>query len=450
MNARLADVARVLGISESVPGVSIDGWSTDTRTLTRGDLFFALHGPNHDGHTHLAQAFERGAAAAVVDRDVEAPGPVLRVADTLDALHELARWARSRFAGVVVGVTGSAGKTTTKDTIAHLLEAALDVSKTVGNLNNHVGLPLSILRLKADAKVAVLEMGMNHEGELRALASIARPTIAVVTNVGYAHIEYFGALEKTALAKRELVEALPPDGIAVLNADDALVAQFREVHPGRTVTFGIEQQADVRATGVEYMADGARFRALGVEFEIPLVGRHGVLNVLAGLAVAQALGIAPERLQQAARTLAPGHMRGERMEHRGITILNDCYNSNPDAVRAMLDVLRVTPGRRRIAVLGEMLELGRWSETLHRQAGREAVANGVDVLVGIRGAARYTLHGATDAGLADSAAFFFDEPAAAGDWLRGMAQPGDVILFKGSRGTRVEIALERFLAGNDG
>jgi UDP-N-acetylmuramoyl-tripeptide--D-alanyl-D-alanine ligase len=229
-----------------------------------------------------------------------------------------------------------------------------------------------------------------------------------------------------------------------------LVARFRDVHSGRTVTFGIEQDADVRATGVEYSADGARFRVAGVEFESPLVGRHGVLNVLAGLAVAQVFGIAPERLQQAARTLAPGHMRGERIERRGVTILNDCYNSNPDAVRAMLDVLRVTPARRRIAVLGEMLELGRWSETLHRNAGREAVANGVDVLVGIRGAARYTLHGAMDAGLADSAAFFFDEPAPAGDWLRGMAQPGDVILFKGSRGTRVEIALERFLAGNDG
>jgi len=450
MNMRLAEIARVLGLTPPAADAVVEGWSTDSRTLTRGDLFFALRGPNHDGHQHLAQAFERGAVAAVVDRDAEAQGPLLRAADSLGALQELARWARSRFAGAVVGVTGSAGKTTTKDTIAQLLSSALDVSKTAGNLNNHVGLPLSILRLKQDSQVAVLEMGMNHEGELRHLAAIARPTMAVVTNVGYAHIEYFGSLEKTALAKRELVEALPSDGTAVLNADDALVARFREVHAGPTVTFGLDFADPRDPTDVEYTPEGVSFRVSGLEFKSPLVGRHGVLNILAGLAAAGVFGIPPERLQQAALSLAAGHMRGERMECRGVAILNDCYNSNPDAVQAMLEVLRVTPARRRIAVLGEMLELGRWSEALHRDAGRCAVANRVDVLVGIRGAARYTLHGALDAGLPDSAAYFFEDPAPAGDFLRGIAQPGDVILFKGSRGTRVEIALERFLAGNDG
>ncbi len=450
MTAQLSGIARALGMPAPEADVPVSGWSTDTRTLAPGDLFFALRGPHHDAHTHLAQAFERGAAAAVVDREGDAPGPLLVVADVLAALQKLARWARGRFGGAVIGVTGSAGKTTTKDTIAHLLSTSLDVSKTIGNLNNHVGLPLSILRLKEDSQVAVLEMGMNHEGELRQLAAIAQPTMAVVTNVGYAHIEYFDTLEKTALAKRELVEALAPDGTAILNADDALVARFRDIHPGPAITFGLSEGADVRATEVEYLSGGTRFRAAGVEFESPLLGLHGVLNVLAGLAVAGVFGISPRRLSEAARTLAPGHMRGERMERRGVTILNDCYNSNPDAVRAMLDVLRATPARRRIAVLGEMLELGRWSETLHRDAGRCAVAHGVDVLVGIRGAARYTLHGALDAGLPDSAACFFEDPAPAGDFLLGIAQPGDVILFKGSRGTRVEIALERFLAGNDG
>ncbi|MEN6602347.1 MAG: UDP-N-acetylmuramoyl-tripeptide--D-alanyl-D-alanine ligase [Bryobacteraceae bacterium] len=450
MNMRLAEIAHVLGVTPPAVDAVVEGWSTDTRTLARGDLFFALRGPNHDGHQHLAQAFERGAVAAVVDRDADAPGPLLRVADSLGALQDLARGARTRFTGAVVGVTGSAGKTTTKDTIAQLLSSALDVSKTVGNLNNHLGVPLSILRLRQDSQVAVIEMGMNHEGELRHLAAIARPTMAVITNVGYAHIEYFGSLEKTALAKRELVEALPSDGTAVLNADDALVARFREVHAGPTVTFGLGEGADVRATDVEYKPDGVSFRVSGLEFKSPLVGRHAVLNILAGLAVAGVFGIPPERLQQAALSLAAGHMRGERMECRGVTILNDCYNSNPDAVQAMLEVLQVTPARRRIAVLGEMLELGRWSEALHRDAGRCAVANRVDVLVGIRGAARYTLHGALDAGLPDSAAYFFEDPAPAGDFLRGIARPGDVILFKGSRGTRVEIALERFLAGNDG
>jgi len=184
---------------------------------------------------------------------------------------------------------------------------------------------------------------------------------------------------------------------------------------------------------------------VAVEFESPLVGRHGVLNLLAGIAVARAMGIPAGRLREAVRSVAPGRMRGERIVHRGITILNDCYNSNPEAVRAMLDVLREMPARRRIAVLGEMLELGRWAGPLHRDVGRHAAECGISVLVGIRGAARYTLHGATDAGLAESAAFFFEEPAPAGEWLRATAREGDVILMKGSRGTRVEIALEKFL-----
>ena len=433
-----------MGGAGELPDVCVTGWSVDSRTLNPGDLYFALRGPNHDGHDYVSDALERGAAAVVVDRSVDAPRE-LRVADSLLALQNLGRWARRQWGGSVVGVTGSAGKTTTKDAIAHLLSVETATGRTIGNLNNHVGVPLSILRLPGDCRVGVLEMGMNHAGEIRELASIARPEIGVVTNVGYAHVEFFDSIEGVAAAKRELIEALPGDGVAVLNADDPRVSRFGERHGGRTITFGFSETAGVRAEEVEYSPDGARFQALGVDYETGLTGRHAVSNLLAAIAVAQVFGIAPERLREAVRSFAAGKMRGERTEHRGILVWNDCYNSNPEAAQSMIDVLRRTPARKRIAVLGEMLELGHASEELHRSLGRYAAGNGVDVLVGVRGDAHWMTEAARAAGMAAGDAPFFEDPAAAGEWVRGVAEPGDAVLFKGSRGVRVERALERFL-----
>ncbi len=424
---------------------AITGWSVDTRTLAPGDLFFALRGPNHDGNLYVEQALQKGAAAAIANQPY--PGRVLVVPDSLAALQKIAAWSRRQWGGAVVGVTGSAGKTSTKDIIARMLGVAMPVGKTIGNLNNHVGLPLSILRLPREARVAVLEMAMNHAGEIRALSAIAGPDIGVVTNVGYAHMEAFDSIQGVAAAKRELIESLPAGGTAVLNADDPLVARFRDSHPGRSVTFGLSESADVRAEDVEHSASGVRFRVAGVQFESPLAGRHNVLNLLAGIAVAQLFDIAPARLTEVVREISPVSMRGERITHNGILILNDCYNSNPDAARAMIDVLRDTPARRRIAVLGEMLELGHWAGSLHREVGSYVARSGIDVLVGIRGAACHLVDAAREAGQAVDAAFFFSEPAEAGDHLRKIARPGDVILFKGSRGTHVERALERFVEG---
>src|ERR1019366_4459855 len=210
------------------------------------------------------------------------------------------------------------GKTTTKDAIAHLLAVELPVGRTAGNFNNHVGVPLSILSIPDGCRAAVLEMGMNHAGEVRALAAIAKPDFGVVTNVGYAHAEYFDSIEGVAAAKRELIEALPRDGVAVLNADDPRVLKFRDAHPGRSVTFGFSEGAEVRAETAEYGADGARFRAVGVDFETELPGRHAVMNLLAAIAVARVFGIAPERLREPVRSFAIGKMRGERSEHNGV------------------------------------------------------------------------------------------------------------------------------------
>jgi UDP-N-acetylmuramoyl-tripeptide--D-alanyl-D-alanine ligase len=265
-----------------------------------------------------------------------------------------------------------------------------------------------------------------------------------VTNVGWAHTENFAdGIEGVARAKRELIEELPASGIAVLNADDDRVREFRKIHSGRSILFGFSEHAEVLAENMRMCPDGAHFRCLGVDFVTPLAGRHGVSNVLAAIAVARAMGIAPERLTDAVRMLATGKMRGEQSERGGVTIINDCYNANPEAMRSMLELLRETPGRRKIAVLGEMLELGPETGALHRGIGKFAAEQGIHSLLGIRGAARFMVDGAVETGLSGSAASFFETPEQAGDFLRQYIQPGDVILFKGSRGVQVEKALER-------
>jgi UDP-N-acetylmuramoyl-tripeptide--D-alanyl-D-alanine ligase len=449
MKLTLREVAEMLDLAplqNAAADVIVTGWSVDSRTLAPGDLYFALRGPNHDGHAYVRESFEKGAVAAVVDRDVDASVVTLRVSDALAALQQLAARARTKWDGEVIAVTGSAGKTTTKEVIAEMLAERIETAKNEGNLNNHVGLPLSLLRVPETARAAVMEMGMNHSGEIRALAKIAQPTMGVVTNVGYAHIENFDSVDAIAAAKRELIDSLGPHGTAVLNADDARVAGFAASHPGRSVLFGQSPQAQVRAEDVEYSLDGVRFRVGHTNFESALIGRHSVSNILAGIAVAGEYGIAPDRLRDRIRDLKPGKMRGERVVIRGVQVFNDCYNSNPDAARAMLDVLRDTPATRRIAVLGEMLELGRWAEPLHRDVGSYAAESGLHVLIGIRGAACHMVDAATRSGLRAGAAFFFEDPVEAGRLARTLAQPGDAILFKGSRGVRVEKALEQFAA----
>ena len=444
MTLDLAEAAAVMGAAGNPPAVQVSGWSVDTRTQNSGDVFFALRGPNFDGHNFVNAALEKGAAAAVVDHPTGAAGELV-VSDTLAALQQLAAWARVHWGGRVIGVTGSAGKTTTKDAIAHVLAVGLSVGKTIGNFNNHVGVPLSILRLPDEAQLAVLEMGMNHAGEIRELAGMARPEIGVVTNVGYAHMESFDSIEGIARAKGELIEGLPADGVAVLNADDPRVRRMGDTHPGRSVTFGFSESADVQACAVEYGETGSRFRALGVDFETGLVGRHAVMNLLAAIAVARVCDIPAVQLAAPVRTFTTGKMRGERLEHDGIVIWNDCYNSNPEAARSMLDVLHGTPAKRRIAVLGEMLELGRAADELHREVGRYAAKLGIDFLIGVRGNAHAMIDAAVGAGLPESAAFFFEESGEAGAFVKKVARAGDAVLFKGSRGVAVERAMERLL-----
>ena len=445
MKISLLEITQILGCP-AAEGM-ITGYSIDSREVSPGDLFIAFAGEQADGHNFVAKAFEMGAVAALVEREIPGlKGTQLVVPNTLKALQHLAATARQSWGKTVIGVTGSAGKTSTKENVATLLGAALPTSKTTGNFNNHIGLPLSVLRIADNAEAAVLEMGMNHSGEIASLCKIAKPQIGVVTNVGYAHIEFFTGIDGVAAAKRELIESLPSTGVAILNADDPRVAAFASATSARTETFGLGETAKTRATNVSHSLEGASFMIEAQPFHSRIPGRIGVLNIAAGVAVARLWGVPLRQLSEAAHSIEVPKMRTEKLEHHGITIWNDCYNSSPDAAKAMLDLLRDTAPGRRIAVLGEMRELGHWAEALHAELGLYAVESGFSVLLGIRGAARFTIESAMKAGLSARAACFFESPEEAGEALRKIATAGDTILFKGSRGTRVELALERFLA----
>jgi len=430
------------------------GYSIDSRTIGVGDLFFAVKGERFDGHDFVASALADGAVAAVVSNAWLVPGIVdeaklLRVAAdcedcVLNALQQLANAVRREWGGRVIGVTGSAGKTTTKEAVAQVLGARFRVLKSAGNLNNAFGLPLQLLKLEREHEVAVVEMGMNHAGEIAALAKIAEPDWAVVSNVAPVHIEFFpDGLAGIARAKYELVESLPPDGVAMLNADDPYVKDFGRGLGGRAILYGFGENAQVRAEKIEEVGvEGVRFDAVSgsqrAEVRLKLLGRHNVLNALAAIAVGLRSGIAIEECAVAIAQLQPAEKRGEILSWRGATIVNDSYNSNPRALDAMVDALMAMPGERHIAIAGEMLELGPSSAVLHRACGRRMAERGVSTVIGVRGAAAALVDGAAAAG---GNASFIQTPEQAGVWMRSNLRPGDVVLLKASRGVRLEKAL---------
>ena len=428
------------------------GVSIDTRTLRPGDLFVAIVGPRFDGHDFLNEAKAKGAAAALVHKDaLSTLGlPLVRVADTTRALADLARHRRREREAPVVAITGSAGKTTTKDLTATLLTTRGPVLRTEGNLNNQYGLPLTLLRLLPEHVAAVLEMGMSAPGELRTLTGIALPDIAVITNVGSAHLEFFSSADEIAKAKAEILEGLGSGGRAVLNADDPRVRKIGEAFAGKVVWFGRDRRLDVSGENWRGTAFGSRFdlviQGRKVDVALPLPGPHSMMNFLAAAAVAHDLGVAPEAMAEAVVHFSPGQHRSHvRRLGQNVVLIDDCYNSSPEALDAAVAALTTAGAERRVAVLGDMLELGPEAARIHGERG-EAYRGKLERLFSVGPLGREIARGACRAGLPAGAVRHFDDAAAAALAVPDLIEPGDAVLVKASRGIKLEAVVEALVA----
>lgn len=467
--------------AEAAQGVfdkEITGFSIDSRATAPGELFFALSPEDYrrhcftatsfaDAHLFIGQAFEQG-AVAVVARAARVEGDealrayrerLLLVEDVIDALQQLARGVVESWGRPVVAVTGSAGKTTTKDLIAHILGVnGKRVLRSLRNYNNELGVALSALQLESggnrpsDFDVAVLEMGMSMPGEIAKHTAVAPPDVSVLTNVAPVHLEFMRTVEAIAEGKAQLVEGLKPGGAAVLNADDERVAAMRANagHAGRVITYGISETADVMATNIKAVGVGtSRFRLRTPEGDaeamLPMHGRHNILNALAAVAAATCFGVGVEEIASALATAAPSEMRGEVLRfNEGFTVVDDSYNSNPRSLMSMAEAIAQGGEgvKRKIVVAGEMLELGAESAALHREAGRDIAGFGVDVLWGVRGDAREMVEGAREEGMSAEATRFFDSSEEAAAALATFVRAGDLVLVKGSRGVHTEKIVE--------
>jgi UDP-N-acetylmuramoyl-tripeptide--D-alanyl-D-alanine ligase len=465
MRWTVAQIAETLGVA-APPGLDplarLAGCSIDSRTIQPGELFLAIRGPRHDGHGFVVGALASGATAGVVEAQrlgeypAEIQARVFAVDDVLAALHRLASraceiWRAGGAGRKIAAVAGSVGKTTTKEILAALLSARFRVLKTLGNLNNEYGLPLTLLKLDDEFDAAVVELGMSHRGELAKLTEIARPDVGVETRVAVEHLEFFSSVDEIALAERELIENLPwPRATAVLNADDSRVARFADVARGPVIWFGGSSPDAFRAEeieerGVEGSAFDFVWPAGRARLELPLIGKHNVMNATAALAAASVWEIGAADAQRVFPTLAPADKRGVVVRfEEGFTVINDSYNSSPTALQSLMELVAATEGyRRRIVASGEMLELGDSAAELHRECGRGAAQLGkIDWVFGVRGHAADFVGAAVGAGHSQQRARFFENSEEAGTFLADFVQPGDLLLLKGSRGVKMEKILE--------
>jgi UDP-N-acetylmuramoyl-tripeptide--D-alanyl-D-alanine ligase len=442
----LKDIGKIVGGRvEGDAGAAITGFAVDSRTVQPGDLFVALPGDRADGHDFVVAAAKAGAVAALVSRPAEVGIPFVLVDDPLAAFLALAAERRARFTDPVVAVTGSCGKTTTKDFIAHLLSHGYNVCATPGNYNTEVGLPLSILALNDDDEVLVVELGVSAPGDMELLGPVAAPNVAVFTCVAPTHIEFFRSVEAVSEEKLKLLDYLVADGTVVYNADDEMLARVPELSQKgvRFTSYGFSEKADVYAAGYKPRGFvGSSFLINGeTRVELPVPGRFNVYNALAAAAVGSVLGMNLETSAESLRTVPTGEMRTEVVERGGIKYVLDCYNSSPRAAIEALDMLaEVASGGRTVAVLGEMLELGDISDTEHRRVGKHAKERRIDVLVGLGVGGALIVEGARGAGFDPGGTYTFETHEETAAFLAGFLEKGDVVLFKASRGVRMELA----------
>ena len=428
------------------PGTTVESFSIDTRTLRSGDLFFALVGPNHDAHRFVPEAMRKGAKAVVISRgrtgDFPGEAAVLRVAETTRALQELANWVRRRQPLKVVGITGSAGKTTTKEMTAAVMEEMMPTLKSTGNLNNAYGLPLCLLAVGTEHRAAVLEMGMSTAGELARLAAIADPDVGVLINVYPVHLEHFPSLSAIGDAKAELFRGMREDAVAVYNVDDAEATRAALPFPGTKIGFGFSEGAQVRASNPESSeSGGTNFVITGLgeplRVEIPFPGRHHVANALAAAAASHAAGADGDAIRRGLARTQPLPMRGALLKFSGdIRVLDETYNSNPKAMERTLETLSGMPAKRRVVASGDMLELGSAAAAAHRLLGEQVARSGAALFVAVGPLSQHAASSAKAAGM-EEVRHFEDSHSAAAFFAAALG-PGDLVLVKGSRGMAME------------
>lgn len=436
----LQEAAAALGLPQMQAQATLADVCTDTRKIQPGSLFVCLRGERFDGHSFASQAAQLGAAALLVDHPVDADVPQLVVTDTGKALLQLAGWYRRRFRLPVVGLTGSVGKTTTKEFIALVLGAKYNTLKTQGNLNNEIGVPQMLFRLEDSHTAAVIEMGMNHFGEISRLTRAVAPTVGLITNIGVSHIENLGSRVGILQAKLEILEGMAPDAPLIVNMDNDMLRTVK-LGDRPLLTFAIDDQsADFTATDIVEQGSTTTFTVHHSTFTqpvtIPTVGIHNVYNALAAMAVGYVTGVDPAAAASALANYVPAGMRQNLVQVGGVQVIEDCYNASPDSMRAALQTLGKLPVHRRYAVLGAMLELGDYAKEAHTQVGKMAAENGIDGVLAYGADAAYIVEAAKQAGLEN--ARLFDTKEALAQSLAQQVQPGDGVLFKGSRGMHLE------------
>lgn len=436
----LQEAAAALGLPQMQAQATLADVCTDTRKIQPGSLFVCLRGERFDGHSFASQAAQLGAAALLVDHPVDADVPQLVVTDTGKALLQLAGWYRRRFQLPVVGLTGSVGKTTTKEFIALVLGAKYNTLKTQGNLNNEIGVPQMLFRLEDSHTAAVIEMGMNHFGEISRLTRAVAPTVGLITNIGVSHIENLGSRAGILQAKLEILEGMAPDAPLIVNMDNDMLRTVK-LGDRPLLTFAIDDQsADFTATDIAEQGSTTTFTVHHSTFTqpvtIPTVGIHNVYNALAAMAVGYVTGVDPAAAASALANYVPAGMRQNLVQVGGVQVIEDCYNASPDSMRAALQTLGKLPVHRRYAVLGAMLELGDYAKEAHTQVGKMAAENGIDGVLAYGADAAYIVEAAKQAGLEN--ARLFDTKEALAQSLVQQVQPGDGVLFKGSRGMHLE------------
>ena len=413
----------------------------DSRAIAEGGVFFAVKGENTDGHLYINQAIQNGAKAVVVHNDIDfrdIDSAVIKVTDTTQALLDFCGYYRSLFDIKVIAVTGSSGKTTTKDIISSVLSQKYATLKTQGNFNNQTGMPQTIFNLNSHHEMAVIEMGMSREGEIYNMAKAIKPDMAVITNIGYSHIEYLKTRENILKAKMEITSFFGQNNTLLVNADDFYLQNISS-DDYKIIKTGI-QHGDIKVTDIAQSGNGCKFKVDGQLYTFPLIGLHNVYNCLYAITIAKIYGLSDKDIQKGFDTFKPSSNRMDISVTDGITVINDVYNSNPQAARAALDVLAGTGQGRKIAVLADMLELGGYSKTLHEEIGSYAAAAGADILIAIGKEAKYIYNSALGEGIKE-AEYFPDNPSAA-EYLKSLLLPGDTVLFKGSRGMKLETIIK--------